>query len=762
MKKKYKYFQQHDFMDCGPACLRMIAAFHGKDYTLDFLRTHSYITQNGVSLLGLCEAAEKIGFRTMISKISFQQFIRDAPLPCVLHWRQEHFVVLYAVKKKGIRKEREYLIGDPAHGLVKVDESTFLKCWISSDDKGVALFLDPTPDFYLKDDTTKSNKYGFRFLFEYAKPYKKYFLQILAGIILGNLIGLCFPFLTQSLVDNGVNTRNVSFIHLILLSQLILFLGTIAVDLIRNWLLLHVSTRISVSIISNFLLKIMKLPISFFESKNVGDLTQRITDHKRVETFLTGSTLNTLFSIVTLLVYSFVLSIYSVYLLLIFLAGSALSVLWICIFLNRRKSIDYNRFQRARETQNSLFEIITGMQEIKLYNSQRARRWNWERIQARLFTINMKSLALEQYQEIGSSFFTQLKNILISYSAAMLVIDQKISLGVMLSISYIIGQMNGPLVQLISFVRSIQDAKISLDRLGEIHNKSNEEINEDSLLQQRHAEKATQTEENETNGLIPKKATNGNLRELKREGIVISDLCFRYGAPGTPYVLDNINLFIPKGKITAIVGSSGSGKTTLMKLLLKFYTPDEGKILVDGTNLIDISANGWRSNCGTVMQDSFVFNDTIARNIAMDDRTISMDKLNEAAKLANLHEYIHKLPFRFTTRVSNTGSCLSGGQKQRLFIARAIYKDPKYLLFDEATSALDSNNEKIIMENLTRFYEGRTVIVIAHRLSTVKNADQIIVMKDGQIVEQGDHWSLAAMKGYYFELVKNQIELGAA
>ncbi|RBL89643.1 peptidase domain-containing ABC transporter [Chitinophaga flava] len=750
MKKKYKYFRQLDFMDCGPTCLRMIAAFFGKDYSLNFLRSHSYITQSGVSLLGLSEAAETIGFRSMVTKISYEQLTEKAPLPCILHWQQKHFVVLYKVQNSFFGGKREFIIADPGHALVKVDESTFLKCWVSAaENKGVALLLEPTPDFYLKQENKSEKNEGFRFLLDYVRPYKRYFFQLFLGIILSNLIGLCFPFLTQSLIDFGVNRKNIHFIHLILLSQLLLFTGSFVVDLIRNRILLHVSTRISVSIISSFLIKIMKLPVSFFESKNVGDLTQRIADHKRVETFLTGSTLSTVFSLISLVVYSFVLSLYSLTLLAIFCIGSALSILWICIFLKQRKNIDYNRFQRARETQNSLFEIITGMQEIKLYNSQRSRRWNWERIQAKLFQVNIKSLALEQYQEIGASFFTQLKNILISYSAAMLVIHQQISLGVMLSISYIIGQMNNPLIQLINFVRNIQDAKISLDRLGEIHNKNDEEINEDALLNDAVAPEVKNT-------------AADNLRDIHGEGITISNLSFRYGSPKSAPVLKNISIHIPKGKITAIVGSSGSGKTTLMKLLLKFYPPGEGKILVDGTDLVTMSANQWRTNCGTVMQDGFVFNDSIAQNIAMDDSRISMEKLDEAIKIANLTDYINNLPLGFSTKVSNTGSCLSGGQKQRLFIARAVYKDPKYLFFDEATSALDSNNEKAIMENLSKFYQGKTVVVIAHRLSTVKNADQIIVMKDGCIVERGDHWSLAALKGYYFELVKNQLELGVA
>ncbi|MEV4883664.1 peptidase domain-containing ABC transporter [Chitinophaga ginsengisegetis] len=760
--KKYRFYRQLDFMDCGPTCLRMIASYYGEEYSLDYLRANSYITKNGVSLLGLSEAAEKIGFKTLSTKLSYDQLFEQAPLPAVLHWNQEHFVVLYGIEKKSLFSRKDKIvIADPGHNLVKVDRDVFEKCWISTaDKKGIALLIEPTPDFYRNEEGVQKKKSSFGFLFGYLRPYKKYFIQLILGMILGSLISLCFPFLTQSLVDFGINRKNVGFIHLILLSQLLLFLGGIAVDLIRNWILLHISTRISISIISNFLIKLMKLPVNFFESKNVGDITQRINDHHRVETFLTGSTLSTLFSIINLIVFSCILALYNVQLLMIFGIGSVLSVFWVTIFLRKRRSIDYNRFQRARENQNSIFEIITGMQEIKLYNSQKARRWEWERIQAKLFKVNIKSLSLEQYQGIGASFFTQLKNILISYMAAKLVINREISLGVMLSISYIIGQMNSPLEQIIAFIKSIQDAKISLERLNEIHCKQEEENNEDLVGDNENPRSDDLM--NADSLYLNHELFTRHMHERKGEGISISGLSFRYGSPKSPLVLKNISMHIPKGKVTAIVGASGSGKTTLLKLLLKFYPPTEGQIMVDGINLQDISAQLWRNNVGTVMQEGYIFSDSIARNIAMDGERIKEERLYEAVRIANLHGYIAKLPLGFTTRIGNSGSGLSGGQKQRLFIARAVYKDPKYLFFDEATSALDANNEKTIMGNLNEFYEGRTVVVIAHRLSTVKNADQIIVMKDGEIVEEGSHTLLTSNRGYYFELVRNQLELGAA
>jgi ATP-binding cassette subfamily B protein len=766
MSPKFKYYRQLDFMDCGPTCLKMVAAYHGKDYSLDFLRANSYITRSGVSLQGISEASEKIGFKTLKVKVSYRQLIEEVPLPAILHWNQEHFVVLYDTKKSfwsflpWVDKVEKLIVADPGHDIVIVDKVTFLKCWAKEGtQKGIALLLEPTPEFYDLNEDKPHDKTGFKFLFEYLKPYKKYLLQVLFGMILGSVLSMIFPFLTQSLVDFGIHRHNVGFIHLILISQLLLFIGGVAVDMIRNWILLHISTRVSVTIISNFLVKLMKLPINFFETKNVGDITQRIQDHHRIETFLTGTTLNTFFSIINLIIFSIVLGIYSTTLLGIFVVGSTLSILWIAIFLKQRKDLDYNRFQRMRENQNSVYELITGMQEIKLNNCEKARRWDWERIQAKLFKINIKSLALEQYQEMGSTFFTQLKNILISYVAATQVIDNKISLGVMLSISYIIGQMNGPLSQLMSFMRSIQDAKISLERLGEIHNKPNEELDEEhsfGKLNEVLDNDIVTIEDHEDDTLVL-----NHLNDNRNRGVALKNVSFRYGGPQSQLILKNLNMMIPEGKITAIVGTSGSGKTTLLKLLLKFYGLAEGDIFVNGSNLLDISAKGWRNECGTVMQDGYIFSDTIARNIAVDGQKIDEVKLLEAVRIANLQDYLKKLPLGFATKIGNSGAGLSGGQRQRIFIARAVYKNPKYLFFDEATSALDANNERVIMENLNQFFKGRTVVVIAHRLSTVKNADQIIVLENGEIKEVGTHKQLTTDRGFYYELVKNQLELAA-
>ena len=769
MASRYKYFRQLDFMDCGPTCLKMVAAHYGKDYSLDYLRANAYITRSGVSLLGISEAAEKIGFKTLKAKLSYRQLIEEAPLPCILHWNQEHFVVLYDVRKasgnwlpgRKSKSADRLLIGDPGHALVTVDKETFMSCWAgTADEKGISLLLEPTPEFQQLQEESKPKTTGFQFLFEYLVPYRRYIVQVMLGMLIASIVSMVFPFLTQSLVDYGIHRHNLHFIHLILLSQLLLFVGNIAVDLIRNWILLHISTRVSVSIISNFLVKLMKLPISFFESKNIGDISQRIQDHHRIETFLTGATLNTLFSVVNLIIFSIVLGTYSGKLLGIFAIGSVISIVWIAVFLNQRKDLDYRRFQRMRDNQNNIYELITGMQEIKLNNCEKARRWEWERIQAKLFKINIKSLALEQYQEVGASFVTQLKNILISYVAATLVIDNQITLGVMLSISYIIGQMNGPLSQLMTFMRSVQDAKISLDRLGEVHNKPDEEIDEERLLGRPLALASNDGPSVIAEGYFDDdriSAAYGHSHQNR--GITLRNVSFRYGGPNSALVLKNMNLTIPEGKVTAIVGTSGSGKTTLLKLLLKFYAPTDGELVVNGSNLTDLSAREWRQSCGTVMQDGYIFSDTIARNIAVDGQKIDEDRLWDSVRVANLQDYLRKIPLGFTTKIGNSGAGLSGGQRQRLFIARAVYKNPSYIFFDEATSALDANNERVIMDNLDRFFKGRTVVVIAHRLSTVKNADQIVVLENGEIREVGTHEQLTSRRGFYYELVKNQLEL---
>lgn len=730
---KFKPDIQFDAMDCGPTCLRMIAKHYGRLYTLQNLREKCSITRAGVSLLGISDAAEKIGFRTMGVRIGFEKLKKEAPLPCIVHWRQNHFVVVYEIEDK--KKNAAVYVADPAHGLLTYTEQEFLDGWLSTkkegEDKGIALLLEPTPDFYTREDE-KPDKTRFKFLLNYVKPHKRFFVQVILGMLLGSLLQLIFPFLTQSIVDKGVGNQNVGFIFLVLIAQFILIISRMSVDFIRNWLLLHISTRINISLISDFLIKLMKLPIGFFDTKMTGDIMQRIGDHTRIEQFLTSSSISIIFSMFNLVIFSVVLAIYSPMILGIFLVGSAVYFFWVWLFMKKRRELDFKRFAQAAENQSNVIQLITGMQEIKLNNCEKQKRWQWERIQAKLFKVSIKSLALSQYQQIGAIFFNETKNILITFLAAYAVVKGDMTLGMMVSVQYIIGQLNSPIDQMITFMQAAQDAKISMERLGEIHQKEDEEKVDDQKI-----------------SIIP-----------ENRSINISGLNFQYEGPHSEMVLKNINLHIPQGKITAIVGTSGSGKTTLVKLLLGFYPPVSGEIKIGDVGLQHFNSRIWRQKCGAVMQDGFIFSDSIAENIAVSDENIDKKKLLHAVKVANIQEFIESLPLAYNTKIGQEGSGISQGQKQRMLIARAVYKDPEYIFFDEATNALDANNERIIMNNLNEFFKGRTVVVVAHRLSTVKNADQIIVLEKGEIVQQGTHSELTAARGNYYELVKNQLELG--
>ncbi len=728
--KKFPHYTQLDAMDCGPTCLRMVAKHYGKSYSLQSLREKSYITREGVSLLGTSDAAESIGFRTMGVKISFEQLLEEVPLPCIAHWKQSHFVVVYKIDKK-----KQLYIADPAEGLIKLTEKEFKGGWISTksdgEEKGVCLLLEPTPDFYAAEDE-KPNKASFKFLFSYLRPYKKFLTQLFLGLFAGSLLQLIFPFLTQSIVDFGIANRDIGFVYLVVIAQLMLFTGRTAIDFIRGWILLHISTRINISLISDFLIKLMKLPIRFFDIKMIGDLMQRIGDHTRIEKFLTSTSLDILFSVFNLIIFAAVLVFYSMKIFTVFLIGSILYALWVIVFMKKRKELDYKRFAQLSDNQSNVIQLITGMQEIKLNNCEKQKRWEWERIQARLFKVSVKSLALNQYQQAGSAFINELKNIIISFIAAAAVINGEMTLGMMMAVQYIIGQLNSPIAQLIGFMQSAQDAKISLERLGEIHNKEDEEKPDEQKLT-----------------LLP--AT---------KNIILDKLSFQYEGPHSEMVLNDIQLEIPENKITAIVGASGSGKTTLIKLLLGFYAPIKGEILIGGTSLESFSQRMWRGTCGVVMQDGYIFSDTIAKNIAVSEEIVDKEKLLNAVKTANIQGFIESLPLAYNTKIGQDGHGLSQGQKQRILIARAVYKNPEFIFLDEATNALDANNEKVIMENLNKFFKGRTVVVVAHRLSTVKNADQIVVLEKGKIVEKGTHTELAKKKGAYYKLVKNQLELG--
>ena len=726
---KFPHYQQHDAMDCGPACLRMIAKHYGKNYTLQTLRDRSYITREGVSMLGISDAAESIGFRTMGVRISWEQLIDEAPMPCIAHWKQNHFVVVYKIKKDTV------YVSDPASNRIKFPKDEFIRNWATTKEggekKGLCLLLEPSPDFYSKEDE-KPNKSGFTFLFFYLKPYKQFIIQLILGLLVGSVLQLILPFLTQAVVDKGISNQDLDFVTLILIAQLALIVGRTIVNFIRSWILLHLSTRLNISLISDFLIKLMKLPVAFFNTKITGDLIQRIQDHRRIENFLTTQTLDTLFSFLNLIIFGIVLGIYSLDIFFIFLIGSGLYVGWILLFMKRRRELDYRRFAQLSDNQSNLIQLITGMQEIKLQNCEKQKRWEWESIQARLFRVNIKGLSLQQYQQAGGVFINEVKNVIIIFIAAKSVIEGSMTLGMMMAVQFIIGQMNSPIQQLVNFLHTSQDAKISLERLGEIHNKEDEE--------DITAPKVS---------MLPEKAD-----------LNLESLYFQYEGPHSPYVLADIDLNIPEKHVTAVVGASGSGKTTLIKLLLGFYPPVKGRIKIGDIYLSNLSNRVWRDKCGVVMQDGYIFSDTIANNIAVSDETIDKERLLHAVKTANIQDYVESLPLGYNTKVGKDGIGLSQGQQQRLLIARAVYKNPEYLFFDEATNALDANNEKIIMENLNEFFEGRTVVVVAHRLSTVKNADQIVVLDRGKMVEKGTHTELTKQRGVYYELVKNQLELG--
>jgi len=740
---KFPHYIQPDAMDCGPTCLRIVAKHFGRHYNLETLRELTWKTREGVSLLTISDAAEKIGFRTQGVRLTLEN-LEDIPLPVILHWNQYHFVVLYKVKKyrksplslrRGDGGEAFY-ISDPAHGLVTYTKEEFLKCWASTQQEGapagIALLLEPTAEFY-KEEGEKVNKTGFRYLFSYLKPYRKLITQLLLGFLTGSLLSLIFPFLTQAIVDVGITTNNLSFIVLVLVAQLVLTISQTAVGFIRSWIMLHTSTRVSISLISDFLIKLMKLPIRFFDTKMIGDLRQRMDDNNRIQSFLTGNLISMSFGIFIFIIYSFVMAYYDWMILLIFYVGSVLYVGWILLFLKKRKELDYKRFNVAAANQSNVYQLITGMQEIKLNNCEKQKRWEWERIQARLFKVSVKGLMLNQNQQAGSTLINQAKNILISFIAAKAVVEGNMTLGMMMAVQYIIGQLNGPINEFIGFIQAGQDAKISLERLGEIHNKEEEE-NPDILK----------------NFELP----------LKRD-ISINNLSFHYEGPKSPRVLKNLNLVIPQNKVTAIVGASGSGKTTLIKLILGFYPPNEGKIEIGGIEMQQFNMEMWRGHCGTVMQEGYVFSDSIANNIAIGNDFPDKEKLYNAVKTANILDYIEALPLRYNTKIGQEGVGVSQGQKQRILIARAVYKNPDFLFFDEATNSLDANNEKVILENMKEFFKGKTVITVAHRLSTVKNADQIIVLENGEVVEVGNHEELANRKGAYYNLVKNQLELGS-
>lgn len=731
----FPFYHQLDARDCGPSCLRMIARFYGRTYSLQTLRDRSFITRNGVSMLGISDAAESIGFRSMGVRISFDQLKNEIPLPCILHWKQNHFIVCYDIHRK--RDSYTFCIADPAAGIVTYNEEEMIKGWISTVydgvERGTALLLEPSPEFFQQDDELHEKKgNSLFFFFRYLYPYKKQVFHLLLGMLTVSLLQLIFPFLTQSLVDIGIRNGNLGFITLILVAQLTTSVSQLSVEFIRSWILLHVNARINISLISDFLIKLMKLPLRFFDTRMIGDIMQRISDHRRIEKFLTGSSIGTIFSFVNFFIFAFILAYYNPMILGIYIMGNTLYVLWILSFLRYRKELDMRRFAQASGEQSNLIQMVTGMQEIKLNNCERQKRWQWERIQVRLFRISVKGLALGQLQQAGSVFFNQITSIIISFIAAKSVVEGKMTLGMMMSLTYIIGQLNTPVNSFISFIREFQDAGISLERLNEIHGKEDEEHDISSRI-----------------SFLPEK-----------KDIMINNLTFSYDGADRDYVLDDVSLEIPQHKVTAIVGASGSGKTTLIKLILGFYPPNSGEIRIGNIPLSQINPHLWRSISGAVMQDGFIFSDTIANNIAVGEEYPDIRRIRNAVTIACIGDFIDSLPLGFNTKIGMEGNGISQGQKQRLLIARAVYKNPEFLFFDEATNALDANNEKSIMEHLREFYKGKTVIIVAHRLSTVRDADKIVVLDKGSIAEVGTHHELIRNQGLYYELVRNQLELG--
>ncbi len=728
-------YRQPDSMDCGPTCLRIIAKYYGKSCSLQYLREHSFITREGVTMLGLSEAAENIGFRTLGAKITLDDLADNMPLPCILHWNQNHFVVCYGVRGKGTR--RKFLIADPGIGKVSYNDREMRKHWLSGmlegNDVGLVMQIEPGTNFYdIPEETNPKDgsQRGLRYFLKYILPFRKQIAELLVGALVVMMLSYCTPFLSQSMVDIGIKNRDLNFIVLIMVVQIIIALSQTVLQFVQSWISLRMNTLININLVEDYLKKLTRMPLYFFETKTLGDILQRIGDHSRIKSFLMNNLVDMFFSVGTFLVFGTVLSIYNGQIFAVFIIGNGLYVLWTLLFMKYRRELDYKSFEQSAKLQNNMVQFFDGLPEIKMNGIERSKLWEWEHLQAGMYKISMRALRIGQIQSSGSLFFSTTTNIFVSYISARMVVTGEITLGMMMSLSFIIGQVAGPIGSFVRFAHSWQDAKISLERLNDINGQVDELTN-----------------------------MEGMLSEFDNGDITLDHVSYSYSGDRNQLALNEVSLIIPKGKVTAIVGASGSGKSTLMKLLQGFYKPLEGRIMIGKIPLQMIRPQTWRKRIGAVMQDGFIFTDTIAHNIGMEADKIDNRRLYEATSKANLLDYITLLPNNFNTKIGREGIGLSQGQKQRILIARTLYKNPDYVFLDEATNALDANNEGQIMANLLDFFSGKTLVVVAHRLSTVRGADNIIVLDRGRIVEQGTHDQLIQLGGYYYSLIKNQLEL---
>lgn len=725
MLRKFPHEYQMDTKDCGPACLKIIAKYYGKYYSLQYLRDLCGITREGVSFLDISYAAEKVGLRTLSVKLTMEELRQKIPLPCIVHWNNSHFIVVYKTSKTKV------FVSDPAKGLLNYSTEEFQKKWFKGNESfGVALALEPMANFKQIEIREKKERLkNFENLLGYFAPYKRSFGLLLFIMLIATLLQAILPFISKAVIDIGIHSKDITFIYMILIANIVLLLSITLSNVLRDWVLLHVTARVNISLISDYLIKLMKLPVTFFENKLVGDILQRANDHERIRAFIMNNSLSMFFSMITFLIFSIILVVFHKVIFSLFIGGSILYVAWILIFLNIRKKLDWEYFELTSKNQSYWVETIGSIQDIKINNYENLKRWKWEAIQARLYHVNQKVLKINNAQTLGAQFINNMQNMLVTFYCAIAVINGEITFGVMISTQFIIGMLNGPVAQFVGFIQAAQYAKISFLRINEIH----------------------QLEEEEED------VVSDNMELPANKSLIVHNLAFRY-TPTAPVILQGINLVIPEGKITAIVGDSGSGKSTLLKLLLRLYRPSYGAIYMGNMNINNISLRQWREKCGCVMQDGKLFNDTVLNNIVLNEDKIDYKALQQAVQVANIAAEIEQMPQGYQTMIGEMGRGLSGGQKQRLLIARALYKKPDYLFLDEATNSLDTVNEQKIVRALDNVFQNRTVVIVAHRLSTIRKADQIIVLKHGQIVEAGNHQLLMENKRFYYELIQSQYE----